>query len=191
MQAAPPLIVTPRLALRPFTLDDAAFIVELLNDPGWLRHIGERNVRTLGQARAYLRDGPLASQQRHGFALWAVCRAGAQVPLGMCGLIRRDGLDDVDIGYAFLPPARGHGFAREAAAAVLAHAFEQVKLPRVVAITGPANLASQRVLQAIGMRLERRLRLPGHGDESLLYTAEPPGRQEAGGASPSARHQVS
>jgi [ribosomal protein S5]-alanine N-acetyltransferase len=176
MQAAPPLIVTPRLALRPFTLGDAAFIVELLNDPGWLRHIGDRQVRSAGDAERYLRDGPLAAQARHGFALWAVCRAGAAGPIGMCGLVRRDGLEDPDLGYALLPAARGEGVAREAAAAVLRHAFDVLELPRVVAITGPDNLASQRVLLAVGMRLERRLRLPGHGDDSLLYSADPNSR---------------
>jgi [ribosomal protein S5]-alanine N-acetyltransferase len=172
MQPAPALLVTPRLALREFTLDDAGFIVELLNDPGWLRHIGDRNVRTPEQARAYLRDGPLASRQRQGFALWAVCAAGAARPVGMCGLIRRDELDDADIGYAMLPAVRGRGFAREAAAAVLAHAFGPLKLPRVVAITGPDNTTSQHVLEAIGMRFERRLRLDGHTQDSLLYAAE-------------------
>jgi ribosomal-protein-alanine N-acetyltransferase len=174
MQPASPRIVTARLTLREFTFDDAGFIVTLLNDAGWLRHIGDRDVRTLAQARAYLRDGPLASQQRHGFGLWAVCRGGQSQPVGMCGLVRRDGLDDVDIGYAFLPAARGHGLAREAAAAVLAHAFETLKLARVVAITGPDNAASQRVLEAIGMQFERRLRVPGRDDDSLLYAADAP-----------------
>ena len=174
MQPDSPQIVTARLTLREFTFDDAGFIVLLLNDPGWLRHIGDRDVRTPDQARAYLRDGPLASQQRHGFGLWAVCRRGHSEPVGMCGLVRRDGLDDVDIGYAFLPAARGQGLAREAAAAVLAHAFQTLKLARVVAITGPDNAASQRVLEAIGMRFERRFRVPGRDEDSLLYAAEAP-----------------
>jgi [ribosomal protein S5]-alanine N-acetyltransferase len=165
---------TPRLSIEPFALGDAAFIVELLNDPGWLRYIGQRNVHTADDARAYLRNGPLAAQARHGFALWAVRRrdaAGDAAPVGMCGLVRRDGLDDVDLGYAFLPAARGQGLAREAAAAVLRHGFEQLGLTRIVAITSVDNLASGRVLEAIGMGFERRLRVAGHDDDSLLYAA--------------------
>ncbi len=165
---------TPRLAIRPFTLDDAAFIVELLNDPDWLRFIGDRQVRSADDARDWLCNGPLASQARHSFALWAVVRHSDGATVGMCGLVRRDGLDDVDLGYAFLPTARGQGLAREAATAVLAHAFEAVRLQRVVAVTNPDNVASRRVLEAIGMRFERRLRLPAHDDDSLLYAAHRP-----------------
>jgi RimJ/RimL family protein N-acetyltransferase len=146
----------------------------LLNDPGWLQYIGDRKVRTLDDARAYLSNGPLAAQARQGFALWAVRRLGTPpdgAPIGMCGLIRREGLDDVDIGYAFLPAARGQGYAREAAAAVLAYGLTVLGLQRIVAITSLDNAASGRVLEAIGMRLERRLRVPGHEDDSLLYAA--------------------
>jgi ribosomal-protein-alanine N-acetyltransferase len=178
VSAAAPVLLTPRLAIRAFTPDDAPFIVELLNDPGWLKHIGDRGVRTLDDARRYLRDGPIAAGERHGFALWAVLRRDddSGVPLGMCGLVRREGLDHVDLGYAFLPAARGQGFAREAAAAVLAHGFERLGLTRIVAITAVDNVASGRVLEAIGMRFERRLRVPGHADDSLLYAAESPPR---------------
>lgn len=175
MTPAAPILLTPRLAIRAFTLDDAAFIVALLNDPGWLRNIGDRGVRTADDARRYLSDGPLASAARHGFALWAVQRReGDGSPIGMCGLVRREGLDDVDLGYAFLPAGRGQGFAREAAAAVLAHGFAHLGLRRIVAITALDNAASGRVLEAIGMRLQRRMRVAGHTDDSLLYAAEAP-----------------
>jgi ribosomal-protein-alanine N-acetyltransferase len=178
---AAPVLLTPRLAIRAFTLDDAPFIVELLNDPGWLRNIGDRGVRTLDDARRYLSEGPIAAGARQGFALWAVLRRDdpqgvAASPMGMCGLVRREGLDNVDLGYAFLPAARGQGYAREAAAAVLAHAFERLGLTRIVAITAVDNVASGRVLEAIGMRLETRLRVPGHADDSLLYAADAPPR---------------
>ena len=166
------LPTTPRLAIRAFTLEDAAFIVELLNDPDWLRHIGDRGVHTLDDARRYLTDGPLAMQQREGFALWAVRTHGSAEPLGMCGLLRRPGLADVDIGYAFLPAVRGRGYAREAASAVLGHGFHALGLERIVAITSLDNGASGRVLGAIGMHFERRLRVPGHEADSLLYAAE-------------------
>ena len=177
MTAPAPILLTPRLAIRAFTLDDAPFIVELLNDPGWLKNIGDRGVRTLDDAREYLRKGPLAAAERHGFALWAVRQHDVDgAPIGMCGLVRRDGLDDVDLGYAFLPAARGQGFAREAAAAVLAHGFERLGLTRIVAITSVDNAASGRVLEAIGMRFEQRMRVPGHEDDSLLYAADAPRR---------------
>ncbi len=163
---------TARLTLRPFTLEDAAFIVELLNDPGWLRFIGDRKVRTIDDARHYLTNGAIAHAAKHGFALGAVQRSSDGALLGMCGLIRREGLDDVDLGYAFLPACRGHGYAREAAAAWLACGFERFGLKRIVAITSVDNAASGKVLEAIGMRFEQRLRVPGHEDDSLLYAAQ-------------------
>jgi RimJ/RimL family protein N-acetyltransferase len=162
---------TDRLTLRAFTPGDAAFIVELLNDPGWLRFIGDRQVRTQEDALAYLRKGD-AAQARHGFSLGAVERRSDGVLMGMCGLIRRDGLDDVDLGYAFLPAYRGQGYAREAAAAWLACGFERFGLKRIVAITSVDNVASGKVLEAIGMRFEQRLRVAGHEEDSLLYAAQ-------------------
>jgi [ribosomal protein S5]-alanine N-acetyltransferase len=162
---------TARLTLRPFTQNDAGFIVELLNDPGWLRFIGDRQVRTRDDALAYLRKGELA-QAKHGFALGAVERTSDGALMGMCGLIRREGLDDVDLGYALLPAYRGQGYAREAAAAWLASGFDSLGLKRIVAITTVDNLASGRVLEAIGMRFEKRMRIAGHDDDSLLYAAD-------------------
>jgi cyanophycin synthetase len=163
---------TARLVMRPFRLGDAAFIVELLNDPDWLRFIGDRGVRTLDDARTYLHNGPIAHAARHGFALGAVLPAGNDQPIGMCGLVRREGLDDVDLGYAFMPSARGHGYAHEAAAAWLARGFGEFGLKRIVAITKPDNAPSQRVLESIGMRFERRVRLPQNREDSLLYAIE-------------------
>jgi [ribosomal protein S5]-alanine N-acetyltransferase len=163
---------TARLTLRPFTLGDAGFIVELLNDPGWLRFIGDRKVRTIDDAREYLRNGAIAHATKHGFALGAVERTSDDTLLGMCGLIRREGLDDVDLGYAFLPAYRGQGYAREAAAAWLACGFERFGLQRIVAITALDNAASCKVLESIGMRFEQRLRVAGHDEDSLLYAAQ-------------------
>jgi [ribosomal protein S5]-alanine N-acetyltransferase len=162
---------TPRLVLRPFDLDDAAFIVTLLNDEGWLRFIGDRGVRTEDDARAYLQERVLAHRAQHGFALGMVEWRADATPIGMCGLIRRDTLPDVDLGYAFLPAWRGQGLAREAAAAWLAQGFGTLGLPRIVAFTDPDNAPSCRVLEAIGMRFEQRLRIAGHDSDSLLYAA--------------------
>ena len=161
-------IHTVRLALRRFTLDDADFIVQLVNDPGWLRYIGDRNVRTLEDARAYLDRSALASYERNGFGLYLVMLRATGERIGMCGLVRREGLEHVDIGFAFLPAWRGQGYAEESARAVLRHACE-LGLPKVVAIVSPENGASVRLLEKIGMRSAGMVKLPRGGDEILLY----------------------
>jgi RimJ/RimL family protein N-acetyltransferase len=149
---ADPLIETPRLRLRRFTPDDAAFILALVNDPAWRRHIGDKGVRNLDDARRYLADGPLASYQRFGFGLLRVELAATGEPIGMCGVLKRVTLPDPDVGFAFLPAFRGHGYAREALAAVLADARGRLGLPRVLAITSPDNARSITVLEKAGFR---------------------------------------
>jgi ribosomal-protein-alanine N-acetyltransferase len=172
--SATPVLTSERLALRPFDEGDAGFILELVNDAEWLRYIGDKQVQSLDDARRYLRDGPIAMQARHGHGLCRVERRSDGQPVGMCGLLRRDTLDDVDLGFAFLPCGRGQGFAREAAAAMLAHGFAHLALPRIVAITDLDNAASARVLEAIGMRFERILEPgPAPGAKPLrLFCAE-------------------
>lgn len=157
---------TERLVIRPLVEDDAAFIVALVNDPGWLRYIGDKNVHTLDDARRYLREGPIAMVARHGHGLACVERRSDGTAIGMCGLIRRDTLDDVDIGFAFLPEGRGQGYAREAVAAVLAFGFGTLGLGRIVAITDLGNQDSARVLEASCLRFERVLE--AHGDQKAL-----------------------
>lgn len=145
-------LLTPRLRLRAFDADSAVdqdFVIALLNDPGWITNIGKRDVSTREQAAAYLRDGPVAMLARQGFGLLAVESASGAMPMGMCGLIRRDTLPDVDIGFAFLPAHRGQGQAREAAEAVLRWA-RALGLARVVAIVTPTNEPSLRLLRRLG-----------------------------------------
>jgi RimJ/RimL family protein N-acetyltransferase len=103
------LPITERLELVHLTLEDAPFILELVNDPAWLRFIGDRGVRTLAQAEAYLQDGPLASYATHGFGLYLVRRKSDGAPLGMCGLLKRPSLPQPDIGFAYLPQFTGQG----------------------------------------------------------------------------------
>ena len=165
-------ISTARLTIRLLTLGDAAFIVALLNDPDWLRFIGDKAVQTLDDARRYLAEGPLAMYELHGFGLFAVERNSDRLTIGTCGLIGRDGLDDVDIGYAFLPEARGQGFALEAAHAVLEHGLRTISINRIVAITDPDNAASTRVLERIGMRFERHLHMKDGANYVALYAIE-------------------
>lgn len=147
---------TKRLLLTPPVAADAAFVLELLNDPGWIRNIGDRGVRTLDDARNYIRD-------RLGGGLWLVVRDAAGEPLGMCGLVERDVLDSPDLGYAFLERHAGKGYATEAAAAVLDHVREVLRLPKLAAITDPANRASQRVLEKLGFRYVETRELEGIG----------------------------
>ncbi len=166
------ILATARLTLRELTEDDAPFILTLLNDPAFIRFIGDRNVRTLDDARAYLQNGPIASYQRHGFGLYLVEQKTDQTPLGMCGLIKRDTLPDVDIGYAFLPQFRGDGYAYEAAAAVLAYGKATVGLQRIVAIVTPDNERSLRLLDKLGLTFERMIAWPADGSELKLYAIE-------------------
>jgi RimJ/RimL family protein N-acetyltransferase len=166
---------TRRLTLRPFALDDAPFILELLNDPDWLRYIGDRGVRTLDDARAYLHNGPIASYARNGFGLMMVELKDGATPIGMCGLIRRAELDDADLGFAFLPAFRGQGYATEAGAAILAHGHDTLGFKRIVAITTQDNAGSMAVLRKLGFRFERLVSWPGEEDALNLFAIEPRG----------------
>ena len=155
------VLQTGRMALRRLTVADAPFIRDLVNEPSWIRHIGDRGVRTEDDARAYLVKGPMAMYQRYGFGLW-LCEAKASgEPLGICGLIKRETLEDVDIGFAFLPRFWGQGYAHEAAAATLAYGREVLELDRIVAITSPDNVPSIRLLEKLGLRLEKSFEMNG------------------------------
>jgi RimJ/RimL family protein N-acetyltransferase len=149
------VLETERLILRHFNTDDAPFILTLLNEPAFLRYIGDKKVRTLDDARQYILNGPRASYERHGFGLCQVELKHAHAPIGMCGLLKRDELPDPDIGFAFLPDYRNKGFAFEAAAAVLKDARERLKLNRILAIVNPDNDASIKLLQKLGFTFER------------------------------------
>jgi [ribosomal protein S5]-alanine N-acetyltransferase len=160
---------TDRLRLRRLALDDAPFILRLVNEPSWIRYIGDRGVRNLDEARQYITGGPQRLYAAYGFGLFLVeSRKDAQ-PLGLCGLIKRDTLPDVDIGFAFLPEHWGQGYAREAATATLRYARERHGLARVVAITSLDNTASGRVLETVGMRFEGTLCLEAGSDEVRHY----------------------
>lgn len=151
------ILETPRLRLREFTPSDAAFVRALLNDPDWIRFIGDRNVHTDDEARVYLENGPIAQYRKLGFGLWLVERKADGEPMGMCGLVKRDQLDDVDLGFAFLPAFRSQGYAREAAAGVLELASKSLGFKRVAAIFSPHNASSRRLLGALGFVPEATL----------------------------------
>jgi RimJ/RimL family protein N-acetyltransferase len=163
------VVETRRLALRELHAGDAAFILDLVNDPGWLRFIGDKGVRTLADARRYIADGPAAMYARFGFGLWLVASKEDGASVGMCGLVKRDGLDDVDLGFAFLAAHRRKGYAFESASAVAAYARTALGLARIVAITSDDNVASARLLEKLGFRFERMARLRSGDDEVRLY----------------------
>jgi len=162
------VIQTPRVDLRELGLHDTGYILELLNEPGFIRFIGDKGVRSLADAREYLLQGPIDSYLRNGFGLYAAClRDGT--PIGMCGLVKREGLDDPDVGFAFLSRYWSKGYAVESAAAVLAYAVEVLHLERIVAITSPDNGSSIAVLEKIGFKFERMIKLVDHSPELKLF----------------------
>jgi ribosomal-protein-alanine N-acetyltransferase len=170
--AAAPTITplsTERLSLRALTNDDAAFVLALLTDPDWLRFIGDRGVYNLDDARRQITEKYIAAYVRDGVGLMMVERKCDGAAMGMCGLIRRPGLDDVDIGYAFLPAYRGRGYALESARVVLAHGRDTLKLRRIVAITLPVNVASSALLEKLGLIYEKSVRLPNGTEDLSLY----------------------
>jgi RimJ/RimL family protein N-acetyltransferase len=163
------VLETERLILRWLLAEDAAFILELVNDPAWLRFIGDRGVRTLEDARDYILNGPIAMYRRVGFGLYLVELKQSATPIGMCGLIERVGLEDVDIGFAFLPAFRGQGYGYEAASATMTYAQETLGLDRVVAIASPDNQSSIALLTKLGMSFEKMLRLGEDPEELVLF----------------------
>ncbi|OAI43151.1 hypothetical protein AYO41_02800 [Verrucomicrobia bacterium SCGC AG-212-E04] len=163
------VLETDRLVLRRLTVEDVAFVHELVNDEAWLRYIGDKGVRTLEDAADYIRKGPLAMYERHGFGLMLTALKADGTPIGMCGLIKRDTLDDVDIGLAFLPAFRRHGYAFESASAVLAYGQAAFGLKRIVAITSPDNEASIRILEQLGFHFEKTIALSEDGLPTKLF----------------------
>lgn len=152
------ILATARLRLRTLNLEDAAFYIKVVNTPQFLRWLGDRKIRTEAQAREALAVGPLTMQSMRGFSIWLVERVQDGAAIGMCGLIKRETLQDVDLGYAYLPEYAGQGYASEAAVGVLAHAAT-LGLKRVVAITSPGNDASDAVLRRAGMEFEKMVHL--------------------------------
>jgi ribosomal-protein-alanine N-acetyltransferase len=153
------VVETGRLRLRWLTSGDAPFILELVNEPGWLRFIGDRKVHDLEAAGRYIENGPQTMYARHGYGLYAVEHKDGGEAIGMCGLVRRDGLELADLGFALLDRFQGHGYAREAAAATLLHAERDCGLDRLAAITDPANLRSISLLGSIGFKSAGQRRL--------------------------------
>jgi RimJ/RimL family protein N-acetyltransferase len=165
-----PALYTDRLALREPNLDDAEFVVELLNEPDFLRYIGDRGVRNLADAQEYLETGPMDSFRRLGFGMFVVEPKDGREAAGICGLIRRDWLDGVDLGFAFLERFRTRGYAFESSAAVVSHAGETLGLERVLAVTTHDNLASIGLLKKLGFTETGAVTAPDEDEELLVWT---------------------
>jgi len=163
------ILETDRLVLRRLAVEDAEFIFDLLNQPSFLQFIGDKGVRTIDDARNYILTGPIASYARFGFGLYLTELKPTQTPIGICGLLKRETLDDVDVGFAFLPQYWRHGYAFESASAVLAYGRDVLGLDRIVAITSPNNEASIKVLNKLGLKFERMIRLSEDAPEVRLF----------------------
>ena len=166
------VLETERLTLRQMTNDDAPFILGLLNEPSFIQNIGDRKVRTIEDAQSYIMNGPVKSYEKHGFGLYLLILKETNESIGMCGLIKRNALEDVDIGYALLPKFWSKGYAVEAAREAKVHAKNVVGLKRLVAIVDPANEGSIRVLEKIGLRYEKMIRLSADDIELKLFGVE-------------------
>jgi RimJ/RimL family protein N-acetyltransferase len=165
------ILDTERLLLRTISLDDAPFYLALVNDPAFIEHIGDRGIRTLDAAREAIASGPIPMQATLGHSLYVVELKDGHTPIGMCGLIKRDTLRDVDIGYAFLPQYRGQGYAYEAAAAVFAYA-PTIGIKRLVAIASPANTGSIALLCKLGLRFQELTHLTPDDPGTNLYAVD-------------------
>ena len=164
------ILETERMVLRKLSTDDAEFVLELLNEPSFLRYIGDRGVRNLEDARQYILNRLVASYERNGFGLYLVELKESRVSIGISGLVKRDALPDADIGFAFLPAYWSKGYAVESAAAVMNYARDVLGLNRILAITSPDNDASAKLLGKIGLRFERLIKLSEDAEEVRLFT---------------------
>lgn len=165
------VLETERLVLREVDDEDAPFMLELLNSPGFLENIGDRGVRDLGQAKTFIEERLRGSYRDHGFGMWVTVQKSDHAPVGIAGLVRREGLETPDVGYAFIQRVWGRGYAQEAAAGVLTHAQGPLGIPKLAAITSPENFASMAVLRKIGFTYHGMIELPGIERESTYFTA--------------------
>jgi ribosomal-protein-alanine N-acetyltransferase len=169
MKAASPTLDTERLRLRWLTEDDAELMLAIWNDPDFVRHVGDRGIRTPEQALEAMQKGVLQLYRDCGYGPYLMFSAGDGQALGICGLFKRDYLDNPDIGFALLPGSRRQGYVYEAAVAVVHHAREEMQLPRLSAIVSPGNTASIGLLEKLGMSREGPIQIPGEEEAILLY----------------------
>jgi RimJ/RimL family protein N-acetyltransferase len=163
------VLETDRLILSHASIADSAFMLELLNDPEFLRNIGDRGVRTVADAGLYISKKMVESYAKNGFGLYIVALKDPGTKIGICGLVKRDTLKDADLGFAFLATYRSRGYGYESAAGVLAYSRNTLGIKRIAGITNPENLASIRLLEKLGLRFEKKIRLSEDGPETSLF----------------------
>ena len=163
------ILHTERLLLREFTLDDAAFILSLVNTPSWLEFIGDRNIHSIEDAEAYLKNGPITSYKTNDYGLSAIVLKAIQTPVGMCGLVNRETTDYIDIGFALLPEYTGKGYAYEIAASTMDYAKNILGIEKVVAITNANNVSSIKLLNKLGLQFDKTVSLSVN-DSALLFS---------------------
>ena len=163
------IIETERLIICQLTVEDKEFIFELLNTPSWLKFIGNKNINSIEDAENYILNVPMKSYEKFGFGLY-MTKLKDDTPIGICGLIKRGVLEDVDLGFAFLPEYEGKGYAFEAASAVMTYAKSILGLEKIVAITNPDNIASIKLLKKIGFELKNTIKLSQDDNEIMLFS---------------------
>jgi RimJ/RimL family protein N-acetyltransferase len=166
------VLETDRLLLTRLSYDHCEFIVELVNEPSFKRFIGDKDVNSLQDARRYLAEGPIGLYERFGYGMFLVTVKDSDTPAGICGLLKREGFDDPDLGFAFLKRFRNLGFATESAQAVLKHGFEDLGLRRIIAMADPENEPSVSLLHKLGFEYERKARMPEDDHDINLYALE-------------------
>lgn len=154
------ILETERLILRKLTLADAPFIFELVNSPNWLEYIGEKNVKTIEDAEKYIQVKMLDHYKKYGFGFYLAVTKNTKETLGLTGFIKRDSLENAEVGYAFLPKGEGKGFAIESTKAIMDYGKKQLNISKVVAITHPENKKSQKLLVKLGLRFISLIKLP-------------------------------
>lgn len=164
------IVETSRLILRHIAIQDATFILALLNDSSFLQYVGDKQVRNIESAQNYILEGPVASYQIYGYGLYLVELIETREPIGICGVIKRDFLDHAELGFALMPGYRGNGYAFESALATVDFARDKLRLTQIIAITDPGNVNSIKLLEKLGMTFDKRLELPGADKQLNLYS---------------------
>jgi len=165
------ILKTERLILREVTTNDAPFVLQLLNDPAWIKNIGDRNIRTVDEAREYIETKIIRDYVSKGYGMWLVVSKISDeiIPIGQCGLLKRDWLDNIEIGFAFLEKYCNQGYGYEAASATMNYAQEKLSIDYIVAITSKENLASQKLLRKLGLRFDKMVLYQNDGEELMYY----------------------
>ena len=164
------ILKTSRLYLSKINKKDASFLYQLMNDPDWILNIGDRQINNLEDAENFIANRFIKSYKENGFGFYILRLIEDDSPIGICGLIKRDGLDHVDIGYALMPEFRGNGYAFEAAKVVYTYGLNHFKLDKIVAIVNSGNKKSEQILEKLGLQFEKMITLPNETKEIQLFS---------------------